>query len=524
MLTGQPVIILKDDVERTQGRDALHSNIMAAKAIAGAVRTTLGPRGMDKMLVSPSGDVVITNDGATILHELSVQHPAAKMMVEVAEAQDDEVGDGTTTACVLVGKLLEEAEDLIAQEVHPTIIAKGFRMGMEEALRILNEMAIDISPDDREGLIKVADTAMTGKSIEAAKDTIREIVVDAVTTVATRVDDRVVIDEDDVMIKKQVGESMDGSTLVRGVVIDKKRVNTGMPRVVTDAKVALISTPLEVVKTQVKSKIKITSAEQMEAFDAQEKESLKSLADGIRDAGASVVLCQKGIAESVQFYLAKYGILAIEDIPEKDMKFAARALNATIATKVDDLSTEKLGSAERVEEETDDEVVVISGCENPKAVTILLHGSTQNFVDELERAVYDATRVVQDAMEDGTFVVGGGATETEVLLKVQDYATHTGGRVQLALEAFAKAFEHIPRTLAENSGFDPVDKLVALKAAHARGETKAGLDVFTGEIVDMEKAGVFEPLRVKTQAIKSAAETASLLIRVDDMMVTQQRE
>jgi len=523
MLTGQPVIILKDDVERTRGRDALHSNIMAAKAIAGAVRTTLGPRGMDKMLVSPSGDVVITNDGATILHELSVQHPAAKMMVEVAEAQDDEVGDGTTTACVLVGKLLEEAEDLVAQDVHPTIIARGFRMGMEEALRILNGMAIEISPDDRESLIKIADTAMTGKSIEAAKDAIREIVVDAVTTVATRIDDRVVVDEDDVMIKKQVGETMDGSVLVQGVVIDKKRVNTGMPRVVTDAKVALISTPLEVVKTQVKSKIKITSAEQMEAFDAQEKESLKGLADGIRDAGATVVLCQKGIAESVQFYLAKYGILAIEDVPEKDMKFAARALNATIATKVDDLSTEKLGSAERVEEESDDEAVIISGCENPKAVTILLHGSTQNFVDELERAVYDATRVVQDAMEDGTFVVGGGATETEVLLRIQDYATQTGGRVQLALEAFAKAFEHIPRTLAENSGFDPVDKLVALKAAHARGEKKAGLDVYTGEIVDMEKAGVFEPLRVKTQAIKSAAETASLLIRVDDMMVTQQR-
>jgi len=281
MLTGQPVIILKDDVERTRGRDALHSNIMAAKAIAGAVRTTLGPRGMDKMLVSPSGDVVITNDGATILHELSVQHPAAKMMVEVAEAQDDEVGDGTTTACVLVGKLLEEAEDLVAQEVHPTIIAKGFRMGMEEALRILNGMAIEISPDDRESLIKIADTAMTGKSIEAAKDKIREIVVDAVTTVATRIDDRVVVDEDDVMIKKQVGETMDGSVLVRGVVIDKKRVNAGMPRVVTDAKVALISTPLEVVKTQVKSKIKITSPEQMEAFDAQEKESLKGLADGI---------------------------------------------------------------------------------------------------------------------------------------------------------------------------------------------------------------------------------------------------
>ncbi|MHC1629688.1 MAG: thermosome subunit alpha [Methanoculleaceae archaeon] len=524
MLAGQPVIILKQDVERTRGEEALRSNIMAAKAIAGAVRTTLGPRGMDKMLVSPSGDVVITNDGATILHELKVQHPAAKMMIEVAEAQDDEVGDGTTTACVLTGRLVEEAEELIAQNVHPTVIAKGFRMGLEEGLRLLKEMAIEISPDDRERLMKIAETAMSGKSIEAASKKIRELVVDAVSTVATRSDGKITIDEDDVMIKKKVGESMDDASLIRGVVIDKKRVNRGMPRVINDAKVALISSPLEIVKTQVKSKIKITSADQMEAFDAQEKDTLRKLAESIRDSGANVVLCQKGIADAVQFYLAKFGILGVEDVPEKDMKFAARALDATIATKVNDLTPDSLGHAERVEELIDKETVVISGCQNPKAVTILLRGTTQSFVDELERAVHDAVRVVQSTMEDGQFVVGGGATEIELHMKILDYATRIGGRVQLAIEAFARALEAIPRTLAENSGMNPVDQLVALKAAHARGEVKAGLDLYTGEIADMEERGVLEPLRVKTQAIMSAAETASMLIRVDDMMITMPKE
>ena len=520
MLAGQPIIILRENVERTRGFEAQRSNIMAAKAIAAAVRTTLGPRGMDKMLVS--GDVVITNDGATILHEMSVQHPGAKLVVEVAETQDGEVGDGTTTATVLVGSLMEEAEKLLAQEVHPTIIAQGYQLGMERALRVLDDLAITVGFDDREDLIKIADTAMTGKSIEAIKEKISGIVVDAVRQVTTETSPGTyVVDEDDVKIKKQVGDSMHDAELIRGIVIDKKRVFEQMPDKVTDAKVALIAQPLEVTKTQVKSKIKITSSDQMKAFAEQERETLRKLADHIVASGANVVLCQKGIADAVQFYLAKHGIYAIEDVKEDDMKFAARALCGTIVNKPDELNAATLGHAEEAREIPDTDLTVISGCDNPKAVTILLRGTSQLLLDELERAVYDAARVVQDAIEDGKFVVGGGSVETELQIRIRDYAATVGGRVQLAIEAFANSFEVIPRTLAENSGFDTIDKVVALRKAHADGAKHAGLNVYTGEVVDMREAGVIEPLRVKTQAIKSATETAMLLVRVDDMMVTQ---
>ncbi|WOX54846.1 MULTISPECIES: thermosome subunit alpha [unclassified Methanoculleus] len=522
MLAGQPIVILRDNVERTRGFEAQRSNIMAAKAIAAAVRTTLGPRGMDKMLVSSSGDVVITNDGATILHEMSVQHPGGKLVVEVAETQDDEVGDGTTTATVLVGSLMEEAEDLLAQEVHPTIIAQGYRLGMEQALSILDELAITVGFDDRENLLKLADTAMTGKSIEAAKEKISGIVVDAVRQVAVRNDDGTYsVDEDDVKIKKQVGDTMRDAKLIRGVVIDKKRVFEQMPDAVTDVKVALLAQPLEVTKTQVKSKIKITTSDQMKAFTEQERESLRKLAEQVVASGANVVLCQKGIADAVQYYLAKHGVYALEDVKEEDMKFAAKALCGTIVNKPDELTAATLGHAEAAEEVPDADLTVISGCENPKAVTILLRGTSQLLVDELERAVYDAARVVQDAIEDSKFLVGGGSVETELQIRLRDYAATVGGRVQLAIEAFANSFEVIPRTLAENSGFDTIDKVVALRKAHADGAKHTGLNVYTGEVMDMREAGVIEPLRVKTQAIKSATETAMLLVRVDDMMVTQ---
>jgi len=522
MLAGQPIVILRENVERTRGFEAQRSNIMAAKAIAAAVRTTLGPRGMDKMLVSSTGDVVITNDGATILHEMSVQHPGGKLVVEVAETQDDEVGDGTTTATVLIGSLMEEAETLLAQEVHPTIIAHGYQLGMEKALSILDELALTIGIDDRENLKKIAGTAMTGKSIEGVKDKISDIIVDAVRQVATEIaPGTYAVDEDDIKIKKQVGDSMEDAELIRGVVIDKKRVFEQMPEKITGAKVALLSQPLEVTKTQVKSKIKITTSNQMKAFNEQERESLKKLAEQIVASGANVVLCQKGIADPVQYYLAKHGVYALEDVKEEDMKFAAKALCGTIVNKPEELNEVTLGKAEAAEEIPDTDLTVISGCENPKAVTILLRGSSQLLVDELERAVYDAARVIQDAIEDGKFVVGGGSVETELQMRIRDYATTVGGRVQLAIEAFANAFEVIPRTLAENSGFDTIDKVVALRKAHADGAKYAGLDVYTGEIVDMREAGVIEPQRVKTQAIKSATETAMLLIRVDDMMITQ---
>lgn len=522
MLSGQPIIILRENVEHTGGSDAQRSNIMAAKAIASAVRTTLGPRGMDKMLTSESGtDIVITNDGATILHEISVQHPGGKLVVEVAEAQDDMVGDGTTTACILVGELMEAAGFLLEKKIHPTVVAKGYQLALDKSLEIMNSLAISIKHDDRKGLMKIANTAMTGKSIEGVKDKLAEIIVDAVLSVSEKVGAKYLVDEDDVMIKTRVGENMDDAELLRGVVIGKKRADAGMPKKVENARIALLSAPMEIKKTEVKAKIKITDASQMTAFDNQEKASLKAFADKIKASGANVLFCQKGIADAVQFYLAKYGIYAVEDVPEAEMKQASRAIGAQIVTKVDEITPDVLGEAEIVEEMHESDQTVIRGCKDPKQVTILLHGSTQVFLDELERAVYDAARVVMDAVEDGTFVVGGGSVETELSLKVREYAATVGGREQLAIEAFAGVFEAIPRTLAENSGYDPVDKVVELKNAHATGNKYAGLDVYTGEIIDMKKAGVFEPLRVKTQAIKSAAETASLLIRVDDMMVTK---
>jgi archaeal chaperonin len=524
MLAGQPVIILKEGVERSRGQEAQRSNIAAAKAISAAVRTTLGPRGMDKMIIDSTGDIVITNDGATILHELSIQHPGGKMVVEVAETQDDEVGDGTTTACILVGALMEEAERMLEQDIHPTVIAHGYRMGMEKAIDIVKALSITVKPDDVATLKKIADTAMTGKSIEQVKAKLDGIVVDAVRAVVREVDGKLVVDEDDVKIMKHVGETMDDVEFIRGIVVEKKRVSEEMPKKVAKAKIALIATPLEITKTQVKSKIKITSPDQLMAFDTQERGALHQVADQVIASGANVLLCQKGIADSVQYYLAKKGIMAIEDVPEKDMLFAARALNAQIANKPHDLTAKMLGQAELAEEMEGVDLVRISGCKNPRAVTILVRGSTQVLIDEMERAVYDGIRVVMDAVEDQKYVVGGGAVETEVFLKVKEYAASVGGRTQLALDAFANAFESIPRTLAENSGFNPIDKLVELKAAHAKGKKRAGLNVYTGKIVDMYEENVFEPMRVKIQAIQSAAEASSLLIRVDDMMVTQKKE
>ncbi len=524
MQSNQPIIILKENVERNYGREAQRSNIMAAKAIAGAVKSTLGPRGMDKMLVGSTGDIVITNDGATILSEIAVQHPGAKMVIEVAKTQDDEVGDGTTTAVVIAGALMERAEELLEQGIHPTVIAEGYRMGMDKALEITETLALKVDHNDRKTLMKIADTAITGKSIESVRGKLDGILVDAVMTVAEKANGKFLVDEEDVMIKKQKGQSMDDAELIRGIVIDKKRVNDGMPRKVAKAKVAMIATPLEITKTQVKAKIKITTADQISAFSAQEQEKLKGLADGVIKSGATVLLCQKGIADPIQFFLAKNGILAIEDIPEKDMKYAARALSATIVNKPEDLTAKDLGSAELVEEDNDIDIIRISGCKNPKTVTILLRGSTDYLLDELERAVVDGTRVVMDAIEDGTYVVGGGAVETELLMKIRSYAETVGGRVQLAIEAYATAYESIPRALAENSGYNSIDKLVDLKNAHAKGKKNAGLNVYTGEVIDMLKEGVLEPLRSKRQSIQSASETAIMLIRVDDMMVTQSRK
>ena len=523
MQSGQPIIILKENVERNYGKEAQRSNIAAAKAIAGAVKSTLGPRGMDKMLVGSTGDIVITNDGATILGEIAVQHPGAKMVIEVAKTQDDEVGDGTTTAVIIVGALMEQAEGMLEQGIHPTVIAQGYLMGMEKALEIVNSLSLHVEPTDRKTLFKIVDTAITGKSIESVKTKLDGIIVDAVMAVAEKTNGKILVDEDDVMIKKQKGQAMDDAELIRGIVIDKKRISEGMPKKVAKAKIALVATPLEITKTQVKAKIKITSAEQINAFSEQERDTLRKLADAIIDSGANVLLCQKGIADPVQFYLAKNGIFAIEDVPESDMKYAARSLHANIVNKPDSLTGKDLGYADLVEEDTDANITRISGCKNPKSITVLLRGSSDYLLDELERAVVDGKRVVMDAMEDGTYVVGGGAVETELLMKIRDYASTVGGRVQLAIEAYATAFESIPRTLAENSGYNPIDKLVELKNAHSKGKKYSGLNVYEGTVIDMLGEGVLEPLRSKRQSIQSATETAVMLVRVDDMMITQSK-
>lgn len=521
MLGQQQVIILRENVERTQGYEAQRSNIAAAKALAEAVRSTLGPRGMDKMLVSGTGDVVITNDGITILDEISVQHPGAKMVIEASRTQDEEVGDGTTTAVVLIGSMMEQAEIMLNKKIHPTVISRGYQVGMVKALEILESMSKTVDPYDKKVMAKIVETAITGKSIENVKDKISTITVDAVMTVAEKNGKKVTVNEDDVQIKKHKGATMDDAELVKGVVIDKKRVNEAMPTKVTKAKVALVASPLEIKKTEVKSKIKIQSTEQMEAFSLQERDALKKMTDAIVAAGANVLLCQKGIADSAQYYLAKAGILAIEDVPEKDIKFAARALNAKIANKAEDITKDMLGIADGAEQYDDADMVRIYGCKNPKTVTIVLRGSTLYLVDELERAVVDATRVVMDAMEDGKYVAGGAAVETELAVRLREYATTVGGREQIAVEAYADSFTVIPLTLAENSGYNAVDKLVELKVAHADGKKNFGLNVFSGKATDMMKEGVFEPIRCKRQAIQSASEAVQLLIRVDDMMVSK---
>ena len=522
MLAGQPIIILRDNVDRIGGNEAQRSNIMAAKAIAEAVRTTLGPRGMDKMMVSSSGDVVITNDGATILHEMSVEHPTAKLVVEVAETQDNEVGDGTTTATIFIGSLMEQAEALLTRKVHPTVIANGYRLGMQKAMEIINEQVIRTDGEDRDMLIKVAATAVTGKSIEGVKDKITNIVVDAVLAVAQKDENgKYTVDEDDVQIKTMVGDHMEDAELLKGFLLDKTRVQHSMPKRLENAKIAMLSQPLEVTKTQVKSKIKITSAQQMEAFSVQENETLRALAAEIVASGANTVFCQKGIADAVQYYLAKENIIAIQDVPEADMKKLSRAVGATIMGKPEDLTPETLGEAGLIEEMKDITITKITGCKHPRTVSILLKGTSQIFVDELERGVYDAARVVMDALEDGEYLVGGAAIDIELMMKIKEFAATQEGRTQLAIEAFARMFEVVPYTLAENSGFDQIDKMVALKAAHANGENHAGLNVFTGEIIDMYAEGVIEPARVKRQAIMSATETAALIIRVDDMMISK---
>ncbi len=516
-LGGQPILILREGSQRTRGREAQSMNIMAAKAVAEAVRTTLGPKGMDKMLVDSMGDVVITNDGATILKEMDIEHPAAKMMVEIAKTQDDEVGDGTTTAVVLAGELLKKAEGLLDQDIHPTVIASGYRHASTKAREILSEMVGKVAPEDEELLKKMAMTAMIGKGAEAVGDKLAELCVKAVKAV---VQEDGSVDVDDIKVEKKVGGNIGDSELIQGMIIDKERVRSDMPKKVENAKITLIDSALEIEKTEVDAKIEITSPEQMQAFLAEEERMLKSMVDAIKGSGANVVFCQKGIDDLAQHYLAKAGIFATRRVKESDMKKLAKATGAKIVSNVQEIGKDDLGYAGLVEERTigDDEMTFVEKCKNPKAVSIILRGGTEHVVDEVERAIHDALCVVGVAVEDGTFVVGGGAAEMELASKLRKYAATVGGREQLAIEAFTDALEVISKTLAESAGLDQIDTLVELRAEHEKGNKYAGLNVHTGKVADMQKIGVIEPARIKTQAIGSAAEAAIMILRIDDVI------
>lgn len=512
---GQPIIIMPEGSSRVLGRDAQRMNILAGKVLAETVRTTLGPKGMDKMLVDGLGDIVVTNDGVTILKEMEIEHPAAKMLVEVAKTQEDEVGDGTTTAVIIAGELLKKAEGLLDQEIHPTIVAMGYRQAAEKAQEILNVIAIDA--EDRDTLMKVAMTAMTGKGTEKAREPLAELVVGAV----KQVEENGEIDQDHIKIEKKDGATIDDSQLVNGVIIDKEPVHPGMPKQIEDAKIALLNSAIEVKETEVDAEIRITDPAQMQAFIEQEEQMIQDMVNKIADAGANVLFCQKGIDDLAQHYLAKAGILAVRRVKKSDMEKLARATGATIVTNVEDLDFEDLGKAGSVAEKkvSGEAMLFVEDCKDPKSVTLLIRGSTEHVVDEIQRAMEDAIGVVAATVEDGKVVAGGGSAEIAIAKGLKEYADTISGREQLAVSAFAEALEVVPKTLAENAGLDSIDALVDLRAAHEKS-LYMGLNVFKGEITDMYRAGVIEPHRVKKQAIQSAAEAAEMILRIDDVIAS----
>ena len=512
----QPMIVLSEDSQRTSGKDAQSMNITAGKAVAESVRTTLGPKGMDKMLVSDSGDVVVTNDGVTILKEMDIDHPAANMIVEVSETQEDEVGDGTTTAVVVAGELLEQAEELLDSDVHATTIAQGYRQAAERAKEIVTEEAIDVSVEDRETLEQIAATAMTGKGAESARDTLAELIVDAVLAV----EDDEGVDTDNISVETVVGGSIDTSELIEGVIVDKERVDENMPYAVEDADVALFDGAIEVQETEIDAEVNVTDPDQLQQFLDQEEEQLQEMVDELVDAGTDVVFVGDGIDDMAQHYLAQEGVLAVRRAKDSDLRSLARATGGRVVSNLDDLSEDDLGFAGSVAQKDigGDERIFVEDVEDAKSVTLVLRGGTEHVVDEVERAVDDSLGVVRTTLADGHVVPGGGAPETELALALRDFADSVGGREQLAVEAFADALEVIPRTLAENAGLDPIDSLVDLRARHDGGEFGAGLDARSGEVVGMDDDGVVEPLRVKTQAIESATEAATMILRIDDVI------
>ena len=526
--SGQPVLVLKEGTTRNRGREAQRNNIMAARVIGEVLRTTLGPRGMDKMLIDSLGDITITNDGAAILNEIEVEHPAAKMMVEIAKTQDDMVGDGTTTAVVLAGELLKKAEELLDQNIHPTIVVSGYRKAAQKAMETINEISIPVDIDDRATLKKVAVTSMASKAVGPAKEHLAEIAIDAVRRVAEKRGDKWVADIDNIQVTKKTGKSLFESQLIQGLVIDKEVIHTGMPKKVEKAKIALLDSALEIEKTEISAEIRIRDPNQMKAFLDQENKMLQEMVEKIKASGANVVFCQKGIDDMAQHFLAKEGILAARRVKQSDMEKLARATGGRIVSNLTDLRAQDLGVAGLVEERKlgEDKMIFVEKCKDPRSVAIIIRAGLERMVDEAERAMTDALSVVSDVIETNKIVAGGGAVEVEVAKELRNYATEVGGREQLAIESFAEAIEIIPKTLAENAGLEAIDILVALRAAHGKpdGQYK-GVNLFTGKVENMQDKGVVEPVIVKEQAIKSATESATMIIRIDDVIAsTKPRE
>ncbi|MFL2940739.1 MAG: thermosome subunit [Marine Group III euryarchaeote CG-Epi4] len=530
MLPGNsPVVILKEGTQRDSGKKATHNNIAAAKAIAEAVRSTLGPKGMDKMLVDSMGDVIITNDGVTILKEVEVQHPAAKMIVEIAKTQDSECGDGTTTAVILAGELLKNAEELMDKGVHPTAISNGYRRASNESLELLDKISRKVSRSDVKTLKSIAITSMTGKSSEANAEFLADLTVNSIKAVAEKKEkNSFEVDRSNIKIQKKQGGSIADTEQVSGIIMDKEPVHTDMPRNVKKAKVALIDAPLEIKKTEIESKIQINDPSQIQAFLDQEESTIKKMVDTISKSGATVLICQKGIDDLAQHFLAKNNIMAIRRAKKSDIDALSKATGGRVISNIDSMSKKDLGFAGLVEVRKigDDDMTFVTDCKNPKAVSILVRAGSEHVADEIERNLDDAIGVVSLVFKDGKIVTGGGAAEIELALKLRKFAPRVGGREQMAIEAFANAIEVVPSTLAENAGLDVIDTLMGLRKSHTKkGRNQhAGLDAYSGKVVNMQSRNVVEPLRVKTQAVSSATDVATMILRIDDVIASKQPE
>jgi thermosome, various subunits, archaeal len=522
--SGQPVLILKEGTTRSKGKEAQRNNIMAARVIGEVLKTTLGPRGMDKMLIDSLGDITITNDGAAILKEIDVEHPAAKMMVEIARTQDDMVGDGTTSAVVLASELLRKAEELLDQNIHPTILVSGYRKASQKAIEVIGKTSQPLDVDDRKTLLKVALTSMSSKAVGSAREHLAEISIDAVKQITEVRGEKTIADIDNIQLIKKTGKSLLETQLIRGIIIDKEVVNPGMPKIKQNAKIALLDSALEIEKTEITAEIRIKDPSQMKAFLDQETTMMQEMVTKVKASGADVIFCQKGIDDMVQHFLAKDGIIAARRVKESDMEKLARATGGRIVSDLDDLKKADLGFAGLVEERKigDDKLIFVEQCKDPHAVAILIRAGLERLVDEAERAMTDCLSVVSDVIENNKIVPGGGAIEIEIAKELRKYATKVGGREQLAVEAFADAVEVIPRTLAENAGLEPIDILVEMRSVHDKAEGKnMGINVFTGKLQDSIANGVIEPIMVKEQAIKSASESAALILRIDDVITAK---